>query len=92
VGVLYYLSFAIAISSLLIFEGDSVLKHVNGQEQCNNQTGNSCARSSRLPLPLPFDDGAVEIAENEQGGDEENDNEDFKSDSEDELSLPLPFP
>ena len=89
---LYYLSVvAIAISSLLIFEGGSAHKHLNGQEQCNNQTGNNCARPSRLPLPLPIDDGSVESSEREQG-DDENGDEAFDSDSENELPLPLPFP
>lgn len=82
---------AIAILSLLIFEGGSVHKHVSGQEHCKNQTGNNCARSSRLPLPLPTDDGSVESIENDQG-DDENGDEDFESDSENELPLPLPFP
>lgn len=88
---LYYLSaVAIAIFSVLIFEAGSVNKHANGQEQCNNQTGNNCARS-RLPLLLPFDDGSVESAEGEQV-DDENGDEDFDSGSEDKLPLPLPFP
>lgn len=88
---LYY-PVAIAIPSLFMFEGGSAHKDANGQEQCNNQTGNSCARSSRLPLPVPFDNGPVKSTENEQGGNDENGDEDFNSDSENELSSPLPFP
>lgn len=85
------MSIAIAISSFFIFEGGSAHRHVNGQEQCNNQTGNNCARSNRLPLPLPFDKGPVESTEDEQE-DGENGDKDFDSGSEDGLSLPLPFP
>jgi hypothetical protein len=90
-GLCYLSAVAIAIFSVLIFEAGSVHKHANGQEQCNNQTGNNCARS-RLPLPLPFDDGSVESAAEEEQVDDENSDKDFDSGSENELPLPLPFP
>ena len=88
---LYYLFVIIVVICLVfIFDAGSVYKNASGQEQCNNQTGNNCARS-RLPLPLPFDDESVESEEDDQVDDENGDG-DFDNGSENELPLPLPFP
>lgn len=86
----FLLVVTVTIFSVLIFDAGTVHKNANGQEQCNNQTGNNCARS-RFPLPLPFDDRSKESADGEQS-DDENSDKDFDIGTENKLPLPLPFP